>query len=48
MDIRKENSSEKTDLSDKIEQMRQKHQEALDELTQRKIEFERDKALKGQ
>lgn len=28
--------------------MRQKHQESLDELTQRKIEFERDKALKGQ
>jgi hypothetical protein len=47
LEIRKENSSEKTDLADKVEHMRQKHQEALDELTQRKIEFERDKALKG-
>ena len=28
--------------------MRSKHQEALDELTQRRIEFERDKALKSQ
>lgn len=28
--------------------MRAKHQEALDELTQRRIEFERDKALKSQ
>lgn len=28
--------------------MRAKHQEALDELTQRRIEFERDKALKTQ
>lgn len=46
--MRKENSSEKTDMSDKIEQMRLKHQETLDELTQKKIEFERDKALKTQ
>lgn len=35
-------------MNDKLEQMRQKHQETLDELTQRKIEFERDKALKSQ
>jgi hypothetical protein len=46
--MRKENSSEKTDLSDKIELMRMKQQETLDELTQRKIEFEREKALKSQ
>lgn len=45
--MRTEQTSEKSDLGDKIEQMRQKHQEALDELTQRKIEFEREKALKG-
>lgn len=35
-------------MSGKIEGIRQKHQETLDELTQRKIEFEREKALKGQ
>lgn len=46
--MRKEVNVEKNDLSDKIEQMRAKHQETLDELTQRKIEFEREKALKGQ
>lgn len=45
--MRKEVSIEKGDLSDKIELMRSKHQETLDELTQRKIEFERDKALKS-
>lgn len=28
--------------------MRLKHSETLDELTQKKIEFERDKALKSQ
>ena len=43
-----ETSTEKNDLSEKIEIMRAKHQETLDELTQRKIEFEREKALKGQ
>lgn len=48
VEMRKEGSVEKNDFSDKIEQMRAKHQEALDELTQRKIEFERDKALKSQ
>lgn len=40
--------SEKSDLSEKIEQVRVKHQEVLDDLTQRKIEYERDKALKTQ
>ena len=46
--MRKDSSSEKNDLSDKIELMRVKHQELLDEVTQRKIEFERDRALKTQ
>lgn len=41
-------NSEKNDLGLKIEQIRSKHQESLDDLTQRKIEFERDKALKAQ
>jgi len=31
--MRKETSTEKSDLSDKIEAMRAKHQESLDELT---------------
>ena len=35
-------------MNDKIEVMRAKHSETLDELTQKKIEFERDKALKSQ
>ena len=48
IEYRKESSTEKSDLQEKIEQMRTKHQEALDELTQRRIEFERDKALKSQ
>jgi hypothetical protein len=46
-EMRKEQSSEKGDLQEKIETVRAKHQETLDELTQRKIEFERDKALKS-
>ena len=46
--MRSEQNTEKSDLSDKIEVMRSKHQETLDDLTQRKIEFEREKALKGQ
>lgn len=35
-------------INERLEALRQKQQEALDELTQRKIEFERDKALKTQ
>jgi hypothetical protein len=35
-------------MNEKIEAMRLKHSETLDELTQKKIEFERDKALKSQ
>jgi hypothetical protein len=45
---REEGSHEKTEMNDKIEAMRVKHSETLDELTQKKIEFERDKALKSQ
>ena len=48
LEYRQENQGEKSDLNDKIEKMRGKQQETLDELTQRKIEFERDKALKTQ
>jgi hypothetical protein len=47
-EMRKETNTEKSDLGDKFEQMRLKQQETLDELTQRKIEFEREKALKSQ
>ena len=45
---RDEGTQEKNDMNDKIEQLRLKHSETLDELTQKKIEFERDKALKAQ
>ena len=45
---REEGSQEKKEMNDKIEGMRLKHSETLDELTQKKIEFERDKALKSQ
>ena len=45
---REEGSQEKNEMNDKIEAMRLKHSETLDELTQKKIEFERDKALKSQ
>lgn len=46
--MRNELQGDKSDLNIKLEGMRVKHQEALDELTQRKIDFERDKALKSQ
>lgn len=45
-ELRNESLSERGDLADKVEGIRAKHQEALDELTQRRIEFERDRALK--
>jgi len=45
---REEGSQEKNEMNEKIETMRLKHSETLDELTQKKIEFERDKALKSQ
>ncbi len=45
---REEGASEKAEMNDKIEGLRGKQSETLDELTQKKIEFERDKALKTQ
>jgi len=39
--------SEKQEMNEKIEGLRGKNSETLDELTQKKIEFERDKALKA-
>ena len=45
---REEGSHDKSEMNDKLEAMRLKHSETLDELTQKKIEFERDKALKSQ
>ena len=48
IETRNELSSEKSEKQEKIEVMRVKHSETLDELTQKKIEFERDKALKSQ
>ena len=47
-EIRNEISSEKGELNDKLDQLRVKQQETLDELSQKKIEFERDRALKTQ
>ena len=45
---REEGASEKAEMNEKIEGLRGKQSETLDELTQKKIEFERDKALKTQ
>lgn len=45
---REEGAIEKAEMNDKIEGLRGKQSETLDELTQKKIEFERDKALKTQ
>ena len=47
-EIRTEISSEKGDNDSKLEALRAKNQTILDDLTQRKIEFEREKALKDQ
>lgn len=47
-DARTEMVAEKSEMNDKIEALRSKNSETLDELTQKKIEFERDKALKTQ
>ncbi len=40
--------AEKQESNEKVEALRAKHSETLDDLTQKKIEFERDKALKTQ
>lgn len=47
-EARTEAAAEKQELNDKVESLRQRHGETLDELTQKRIEFERDKALKSQ
>jgi hypothetical protein len=47
-EARQEMLAEKAEMNDKIEALRAKNSETLDELTQRKIEFEREKALKTQ
>ena len=47
-EVRSELASEKGEMNERIEAIRIKHSETLDELTQKKIEFERDKALKSQ
>lgn len=47
-ELRVEGQSEKNEMGDKIESLKSKNQGALDELTQKKIEFEREKALKNQ
>ena len=40
--------AEKGEMNEKLEAIRVKQSETLDELTSKKIEFERDKALKSQ
>jgi hypothetical protein len=47
-EIRGELQAEKGEMQEKIETIRIKLSETLDDLTQKKIEFERDKALKTQ
>lgn len=46
-ELKKDLGQEKNEINDKLEAMRQKQQDTLDELTSRKIEFEREKALKS-
>ena len=40
--------NEKINLHNKIEELKQKYDNTMDELTQSKINFEREKALKDQ
>lgn len=47
-ELRSDSSNEKSNLHQKIEEMKQKYEKAVDELTQCKIDFEREKALKDQ
>jgi hypothetical protein len=47
-EIRQESQNEKTSLIQKIEDLKQKYDLSMDELTQSKINFEREKALKDQ
>ena len=43
---RGELQKEKVGMAGKLEELKQKYDQTLDELTQNKINFERDKALK--
>lgn len=45
--MRNETSHEKSDLNEKMEAMRLKHDEAITEITNKKTLFERDNALKN-
>jgi len=45
-DSRQELATEKVEANEKVEALRAKISETLDDLTAKKIEFERDKALK--
>lgn len=47
-EIRQELQNEKSGLIQKIEDLKQKYDTTMDELTQSKINFEREKALKDQ
>jgi len=48
VEIRTEIQSEKNEGSDKVEQLRLKLSQAMDEITEKKIEYERERALKDQ
>lgn len=45
-EIRQESQNEKSSLIQKIEDLKQRYDQSMDELTQSKINFEREKALK--
>lgn len=47
-ELRQESQNEKSSLIQKIEDLKQKYDHSMDELTQSKIHFEREKALKDQ
>lgn len=44
--MRSDTTHEKQQLAQKLEELKGKYEENVDELTQSKINFERDKALK--
>jgi hypothetical protein len=46
--MRKEGQTQESAMLQKIEDLKQKYEKAVDDLTQSKINFERDKALKDQ
>ena len=47
-ELKSDSQSEKVGLHQKIEELKEKYDKSMDDLTQSKINFEREKALKDQ